>query len=257
MFVADRTANRIVRYDAVTGAYEGVLAEIDRPSSARLGADGMLYVAGFGQSEIVRLDPNTGATIDRFYRDTGVLEEPVELVFRADELVVLGHDTHNAIVIDDGGTMVHDVGYPDMRGAHDFTFGSDGLLYVATEHDVVLGTAMQVWDVAAGTMVDGFGTLDELANATGVAAVGRDLYVTDYERGALIRVAPDRTMQVLANGLAHPIGIELGLDGLLYVIDDAGIQTFDLDGEFQAMVVRKGPNLVGPRGIAFALRSAL
>src|SRR5688500_12948073 len=167
MYVADRTANRIVRFDGVTGEYQGEVAQVDRPSSMRLGPDGMLYVAGYGDSEVTRVELATGAQLD-FYQNTEVLEEPVELVFRDRQLVVLGHDTHNAIVIDPSGAMVRDVGYPDMRGAHDFVFGDDGLLYVATEHDVSLGTALQVWDVSTGEMVHRFGTLDQIANATGI-----------------------------------------------------------------------------------------
>jgi sugar lactone lactonase YvrE len=252
MFVADRTANQIVRFDGETGAFEGVVAEIDRPSSTRLGPDGALYVAGFGDSNIVRVDPWTGADLGELYRDTAVLEEPVELMFEGPELYVLGHDTHNAIAIEPGGTMIHDVGYPDMRGAHDFVFGPDGLLYVATEHDASTGMAMQVWNVELGDMVARFGTLDQLANATGIALVGNQLYVTDYERGTLVRFdSRCERADVLVDDLAHPISLELGPDGLLYVIDDAGIQRFTIEGDRAGLVVPRGEYLVGPRSLTF------
>ncbi len=254
MLVADRTANLIVQFDGVTGAFEREVAAIDRPSSVRVGPDGLLYVAGFGQSEVTRL-AMTGEAVGPFYRNTSILEEPVELLFRDTELVVLGHDTHNAIVIDATGSMVHDVGYPDMRGAHDFVFGTDGLLYVATEHDVVSGTAMQIWDVALGTMVSRFGTLDQIANATGVARIADALFVTDYERGTLVRFEGD-VPTVLATGLAHPIGLEVGPDGLLYVIDDGGIQQYAPDGTHLALFVPAGPHLVGARSLTFVPRNS-
>lgn len=257
MFVADRTADRIVRFDGVSGAYEGEVVAIDRPSSTRLGTDGALYVAGFGRSEIVRVDPHTGAILDRFYRDTTVLEEPVELLFRAGQLVVLGHDTKNAVVIDPSGTMVTDLGYPDMRSAHDFAFASDGLLYVATGHDVSTGSALQAWDLERGVLVDRFGGLDEVANATGIVAVGEDLFVTDYERGTLLRVAPDRSITVVTTGLVHPISVELGLDDSLYLIDDWGIQRFDQDGAFLQLLVPRSANLVGARSLTLVPRDAL
>ena len=253
MFVADRTANRIVEFDGVTGEWLADGPSVDRPSSVRFGPDHKMYVAGFGGSEILRVDAGTQSS---FFRDTQILEEPVELLFHGPELVVLGHDTHNAVTIDPTGAMVHDVGYPDMRGAHDFAFGSDGLLYVATEHDVPLGTAIQVWDVTAGTMVHHFGTLDQLANATGIAAVGDDLYVTDYERGRLIRFTAG-TPTIIAEGLVHPISIELGFDERFYVIDERGVHRYEIDGSYVSLFVPIGEHLVGPRSATFVLRDEL
>ena len=256
MFVADRGANRIVQFDGVTGEWLGELASIDRPSSVRLGPDRMLYVAGFGDSAILRIDAHNGAPSGMFYKDTEVLEEPVELLFQGAQLVVLGHDTHNAIVIDPSGTMVHDVGYPDMRGAHDFVFGHDGLLYVATEHDASLGTAIQVWDLALGAMIDRFATLDQLANATGITAIGDELFITDYERGRLVRVT-GRDMVVLADDLVHPISIEHGPDGLLYIIDERGIHRFNVDGSYVSLFAPIDEHLVVPRSATFVLVSEL
>src|SRR6185503_8108354 len=112
---ADRGANRIVEFDGLTGDWGRDVTSVDRPSSVRLGPDHGLYIAAFGRSEILRIDAGAQHS---FFQDTEILEEPVELIFRGRELVVLGHDTHNAIVIDPTGTMTHDVGYPDMRGAH-------------------------------------------------------------------------------------------------------------------------------------------
>ncbi|HEY5946243.1 MAG TPA: hypothetical protein VIV40_12160 [Kofleriaceae bacterium] len=253
MFVADRTANRILQFDGVTGEFGGEVATVDRPSSVRFGPDHQLYVAAFGGSEILRIE--AGAPTG-FFRDTEILEEPVELIFRGPELVVLGHDTHNAVVIDPDGAMTHDVGYPDMRGAHDFVFGDDGLLYVATEHDVSLGTAIQIWDVQAGTMVGQLGTLDQLANATGIANVDGQLYVTDYERGRILRFDGDAPV-VIADDLVHPISIELGPDGLFYVIDARGIHRYAQDGTYVSLFVPIGDHLVGPRSATFVLRADL
>jgi hypothetical protein len=212
----------------------------------------VLYVAGFGDSEVTKVDYATGAALGSFFRDTTILEEPVELLFHGSELIVLGNDTNNAIMIDPSGTMVHDVGYPDMRGAHDFVFGEDELLYVATEHDAPTGSALQIWDVQTGALVRRFGGLDVIANATGIERVGDELYVTDYERGTLLRFdVTSEHAELLATGLAHPVSLELGLDGLLYVIDDAGIHRFTIDGTYVSRVVARGADLVGPRSLTF------
>ena len=256
MVVADRSADRLVAFDGVSGEWLGELASVDRPSSMRLGPDGMLYVAGFGRSEILRVDARAGGTLERFYRNTEILEEPVELLFRGTDLVVLGHDTHNAIVIDLTGAMVRDIGYPDMRAAHDFVFGDDGMLYVATQHDVELRAAVQVWDVALGTMVHRFGTQAQLANATGIVAVDGVLYITDYERGRLIRFDGDQP-HAIAVGLVHPISLELGPDGLFYIADERGIHRIDRDGSYISLFVPTGEHLVGPRSVTFVPRDSM
>ena len=253
LFIADRGANRIVEFDGLTGDWVRDVTSVDRPSSVRLGPDRALYVAAFGRSEILRID--AGAS-HQFFQDTDILEEPVELLFRGSELVVLGHDTHNAIVIDPTGTMTHDVGYPDMRGAHDFAFAPDGLLYVATEHDVSLGTAIQVWDVNAGTMIGHFGSLDQLANATGIVAQGDDLYITDYERGLILRFT-DGVPTTIADGLTRPVSIELAPDGRFLVIDDRGVHRYDIDGSFITTLIPIGEHLVGPRSSTSILTAEL
>lgn len=253
MYVADRGANRIVTFDGVTGEYLGALAENDRPSCVRPGPDGALYVASFGDSEVTRIDPTTGETLGLFYKDTNVLEEPVELLFRGTELVVLGNDTNNAIVIDASGTMTHDVGYPDMRGAHDFVFGSDGLLYVATEHDVSTNSAMQIWDVASGEQLATFGSLDQIANATGVALVDGALLVTDFERGTLLRF-DGQEPTILATDLKHPVALELGLDGMLYIADETGIVRYTAGGVRDGMFIAKGANLTSARSLTITPR---
>lgn len=245
MLVADRGADRIRKFDGVTGEWIADLATIDRPSSMRRGPDGALYVAGFGDSAIFRVSDDGTQTV--FFRDTQVLEEPVELLFRGPELAILGHDTNNAIMVAPTGAMVRDIGYPDMRGAHDFVIDDRSRMYVATQHDVVLGTAVQVWDLNNGRMIAMRGSLEEVANATGIVAIDDVLYVTDYERGTIVRFAGDT--RIIARGLVRPVAIEIGLDGLLYVADDRGIHRFEHDGSYAGKLA--GDHLTGVRSFVF------
>src|SRR5665647_116760 len=169
LFVTDRGGDSILRYDGVTGQFDdvfasGLAARIDRPSSVRLGPSGHLYLAGFGRGDVVRFDVESGAMMDVFYWDTELLEEPVELMFRGDDLVVLGNDTQNAVVIGADGTATRSFGYPEMRAAHDFVMSPDEtMVYVATDTHPQLGSALQVWDATTGTMLRHFGTASELA----------------------------------------------------------------------------------------------
>ncbi|MEJ7597254.1 MAG: hypothetical protein WKG01_05025 [Kofleriaceae bacterium] len=233
LFVADWGANAIVRFDGATGAPIDVFAagseqRVDRPASVRPGPDGELYLAGFGRGDVVRYDLETGAMMNVFYRDTTLLEEPVELAFAGDELVVLGNDTANLVVLARDGRVARTFGYPMMRGGHDFAL-ADGLVYVATDSHPELGHAVQVWDVARGVLVRSFGGRDELASATGIAVAGGIAYVCDYQLDRVVRYddVTGASLGTLDARLESPISLELGPDGALYVLDAAGIHRLD------------------------------
>jgi len=253
LFISDYRANAIFRYDGASGDFVGVFAEgseqhVNRPAGVRLGPAHQLYAAGFGRGEVVRYDVHSGAMMDVFYWDTALLEEPVELAFRGDELVVLGNDTNNLVVIGPDGRAVRTFGYPIMRGAHDFAFGAGDRAYVATER------AIQVWDVATGVQLETFGTPDELALATSIA-VGRDgvLVVADWERDRLVRYAADGVfLGELVGGIESPISVDVGPDGALYVLGAAGLHRLDATtGDHLALLVARDDRLQWPRGFTF------
>jgi len=252
----------VVRYDGATGDLIDVFAEgyddhIDRPANVRRGPDGHLYVAGFGHGDIVRFDLSTATMMDVFFQDRILLEEPVELIFHGDELVVLGNDTQNMVIVGSDGVARRSFGQPIMRAAHDFAFGPDGLLYIATESHPQLGTSIQVWDLATGTLVRSFGRaeLGEISFATSVAFDHRGtLYVTDYIDGLVVRFDPTTgtRLDTLVEGLSYPVSLDFGVDGKLDVLDDLGIRRFDPDtGDDLGVLVPVAPPLRRPRGFTF------
>ncbi len=262
IYVSDYSADAVVRYDGRTGELIDVFAQgyedhVDRPANVRLGPDGNLYVAGFGHGDIVRFDMATREMMDVFYRDTGVLEEPVELLFHGDELVVLGNDTQNAVIVSRDGVSRRNFGHPTMRAAHDFAFGPDGYLYVATESHPQLGTSIQVWDLATGSLVRSFGRAadGEISFATSLAFDHfGTLYVTDYIAGQVMRFDPatGEYLDTRIDGLEYPVGLELGTDGKLYVLDELGIRRFDADsGDDEGVLVPVEEPLRRPRGFRF------
>jgi DNA-binding beta-propeller fold protein YncE len=177
--------------------------------------------------------------MDVFYWDTTLLEEPVELQFSGDELVVLGNDTNNMVVLAPDGSLARTFGYPLIRAAHDFAI-DNGRVLVATE------PAIQIWDLASGTQIGELGRGD-LSLATSIATDGTTIFVADWERDAIMRFPGG----LLVEGLHDPISIDL-FDGDLYVLDATGVQRFDADtGEHLGTLVPRDDRLQYPRAFTF------
>lgn len=245
LFITDYQANAIFRYDGLTGEFLGTFAEgseqrVDRPAGVRLGPHDQLYTAGFGRGDVVRYDVHSGQMMDVFYWDTTLLEEPVELVFHKGELVVLGNDTNNIVVLAPDGSLARTFGYPHIRGAHDFVIDR-GRVLVATE------PAVQIWDLASGTQLGELGR-GELDLATSIAVRGETIYVADWARDAILTFPGGR---VLADGLRDPISIDIEGDDL-YVLDATGMHRYDAEtGDHLAHIVVRDEYLVAPRAFTF------
>jgi sugar lactone lactonase YvrE len=257
LFITDYRANAIVRYDGATGELidvfaSGAAARVDRPASVQRGPDGFMYAAGFGRGDIVRYDADSGDMMDVFYWDTTLLEEPMELAFHRDQLLVLGNDTKNLVVIAEDGRAMREFGFPTMRAAQDFVIDGERV-FVATDTNP---TAIQVWDLATGTLVRAFGTYDDVWYATGLELHAGVLYVCDWERQRVMRFDPETgaSLGVLADThLSAPVELAIGPDGGLHVLDANGVQTFDLDtGAFRGTLVEvDGTILQRPSGFTF------
>ncbi|MEO8703399.1 MAG: hypothetical protein ABI867_25355 [Kofleriaceae bacterium] len=250
LFISDYRANAIVRYDGNTGELVDVFAEIDRPASIQPGPDGELYTAGFGRGDVSRYADRTPSI---FFYDTTVLEEPMQLAWDRGELLVLGNDTQNMVVIDPAGQMMRQFGYPTMRGAQDFVVAPTGEVFVATEAHPELGSAIQVWDRTTGTLLRHFGS--ELAFASGIALADGVLYATDFERNTVTRFDPEtgQSLGILVADLHSPARVHVGPDGALYVLDSTGLLRFDREtGAFLGVFASVGDGVLQrPLGFTF------
>jgi sugar lactone lactonase YvrE len=266
LFVSDYRAGAVFRYDGASGRADGALAAIpalERPSAVALGPGGQLYAAGFGRGEIARYDAATGARRDVFFWDTRLLEEPVSLLFRGDDLIAIGNDTHNAVVLTPSGRVQGSFGSPTMRAAQDAVLADAETLIVATEQHPALGAAIQVWSIERGELIRAFGAPGEISAATGIA-LGPDgtLYASDRDRGRIVRfeLATGRALEPLVvAGLEAPTRLQLGPDGALYALDAVGVHGFALDtGAHRGLVVAVGDGqLVRPSAFGFVTPAAL
>jgi hypothetical protein len=172
-----------------------------------------------------------------FYWDTTELEEPVQLRFHRDELVVLGNDTNNLVVLARDGSLVRTIGYSQIRNAHDFVIDEHGRALIATDSHV------QIWDLASGTQIGELGRKD-LQLATSITTRDDEIYVADQGRDAVLELTSGR---VIVTGLHDPVGIEAVGDDL-YILDAEGLARFH--GEALSRVIPRD-HLQSPRAFTF------
>lgn len=245
LFISDYRASSIFRYDGVTGEYIDTIEEVDRPAGMRLGPHDQLYAAGFGRGEVVRYDVHSGRRMDVFYWDTALLEEPVELLFHDNELIVLGNDTANIVVVGMDGALVRTFGYPLIRQAHDFVIDARGRALVATD------PVIQIWDVASGMQLGEAGR-GHLVLATSITANDDAIFVADWDLDQILEFSPDgHYRRVLIDDVRDPISIDLH-DGALVVLDARGIHTYDAQtGARRTALVPRDDRLLYPRSFTF------
>jgi hypothetical protein len=111
LYVASVETNEVLRYDGVTGTFEGAFVKagpdgVIGPSGLTFGPDGNLYV-GNGQG-VNRYNGRTGALIDLFVRQgSGGLDTPVGMVFGPDDNFYVASAGSGEILRYDGRTGRH------------------------------------------------------------------------------------------------------------------------------------------------------
>jgi len=264
LLVTDRTTHEITRWASGSGASIGAFVgadagPLDKPTGVAFRGDGEAFVVNFGRGQVLAYDGLSGRFQRVFFSDTGWLEEPVAIRFRNDDMFLLGNDTRNLLVVDSQGQVGADIGRRVIRYAHDFRFGPDGLVYIATSWDPHRAGMIQVWDADTGTLLGSFGSADELDEATGLT-FGPDglLYVSDVIGNRVVRFDPT-TWQRLdtfvgpETGLGEPYALDFGAGGDLYVLAGRDVLRFDgVTGEPRGVFVRgDAAGFVYPRALVW------
>ncbi len=264
LLVADRATNYVSRWASGAGDFLGHFIEPNNtrtngPTALAFRDDGHAFVANFRRGEVLSYDGFSGRFNRVFFHDSFMLEEPVAIRFRNDHMFLLGNDTRNLLVLDDQGEVVKELGRSVIRYAHDFRFGPDGLVYIATSWDPKRAGMVQVWDVDRGVRVRSFGTADELDEATSLT-FGPDglLYVSDVVSERVVRFDP-RTGDMIdtfvdaSDGLVRPCALEFGAGADLYVISDVDVLRFHgATGELRSVFVHgESAGLVDPRSLTW------
>jgi sugar lactone lactonase YvrE len=140
------------------------------------------------------------------------------------------------------------------RAAEDFVFDRDGFMISVDEGNVYKSPHVGMPLLVAARVFSGDTT------GTRMLANG-DLVVADDGRGTVFRLTIGGAPRPLVSGLTHPNGMEVGLDGFVYVSDEARDQVLRIDPETgKALGFGKRPEnsrnpadgLYEPNGLSFS-----
>jgi len=132
---------------------------------------------------------------------------------------------------------------PGFTGAEDFAFDGEGwVVSVNNQGNLVRHTFDGEMEVIKPNLT---------SEAAGTEILpGGDFVICDVAHGSLVRVTPEGGTTTLMSGLSYPNGIEVGLDGYVYVSEhNAGrVRRVDPDtGDYT--IISEG--LTNPNGLAF------
>lgn len=215
ILVSDYNLNRVVRLDA-DGANPVVLVApasggLDQPHRARIGPDGLLYVASAGSDQILRYEAATGAFVDAFVGASSGLDYPVDFLFRPDGYVYVTSQQTNSILRYSAANGQRDLGWvasaPDLGAPSGLAFDAAGHLYVSGRFSYNLAR----FDAATGAHELTFG---DVPFALGVAFTpdGRLLAASGYDDSVQVFSAIDAAspMQTtFTSALSFPVGVEI------------------------------------------------
>lgn len=229
--------NAVIRINPQTGAVEKVadIGAYERASNpepyavdsnlygAALGADGMLYVADAGGNTLYRVDPGSGAlAVVAVMPGLPIAREDLPPGFLPPDAPLANPERGNTATIDPVPTGV--------------TLGPDGAIYVAnlSGFPFVPGKAKVLRVAPGGALSDAAtgltmavavafgpdGMLYASQISTGIQFTSPDAPPT-IAPGAVVRVLPNGTKEVVADNLNAPNGIAFDKAGNLYIVTNS------------------------------------
>lgn len=224
VLVSDYNLARILRYDA-DGSNPTVLISpasggIDQPHRARIGPDGLLYVASAGSDQILRYHAGTGAFVDVFAGSESGLDYPVDFIFRPDGYLYVSSQANNAILRYNSTNGALDTGWiaqdASISAPSGIAFDQAGNLYVSGRFSYNLAR----FDAVTGAHELTFGDVPFALGLT-LLPDGRLLAASGYGNTVEAFANPDSatpTQSTLVSGLNFPVGLEIDpLTGQLLV----------------------------------------
>lgn len=233
LLVANFVGDRVLRFDARTGAPRGEFAstpELDGALGMDVGADGAVYVASEEANRVLRFDARTGAFLGRFVWDdpdtavdeTGGLQGPGAVLFGPDGLLYVSSFDGDAVLRYDrrGGfldefVVSHDGGLdgPDAG----MVFGPGGDLFVPGFYS----HAVHRYDGVTGEFVERFTPADgSLRGPRTLVFRGPHLVVSSERSDSVVRfdAVTGQYVDTPWRGIPAPAGMVFLADGAVVVV---------------------------------------
>ncbi len=235
LFVTSRFTDQVLRYDATSGAFQGVAAAgggLDNPVGLTFGPGGDLFVVSALTDQVLRYRGSDGAFLGVFAQGGG-LDEPRQLGFGPDGRLYVANATTDSILRFDGasgaflGTFASG---GNLDGPTSFAFGPGGDLFVGS----VLTDRIKRYDGRSGAYLGNF--VKTSLNGPHDLAFGPDgaLYVTNAFSTRIQRF--DGTTGAFLGTfvqdarLAAPLGLCWDETGALVVVNQGENEVLRYDG---------------------------
>jgi streptogramin lyase len=256
LLVASFMGDRVLRYDARTGAPLGAFAatpELDGALGMDRGPDGAIYVASEEANRVLRFDPRSGAYLGRFIWDdadtpvdeTGGLQGPGAVLFGPDGALYVSSFDGDAILRYDARTGAFlDEFVAERSGGLDgpdagMTFGPGGDLFVPGFYS----DAVHRYDGVTGEFVERFTPEGTMRGPRTLIFRGEHLVVSAERSDAVIRfdAATGRYVDTPWPAIPGPAGLVFLADGALVVVSvDAQALVRYPDGGAEELLVAPG-----------------
>lgn len=235
LLVGYRPQGEVLRFDADSGAYLGVFAEVAWPLHMASGPTGSLHIVDFGDNSIQERDLPSGSLLNSFVipplggsPPLSFLAAPVGITFGPDGMLYTSSYHHDRIYrYTPSGVPASNGVFPlamPLDDGADLEFGPDGLLYVTATDGI------RRFDPLTGLQVDPsvFAPKGEFTfGADGSLFVTLDDRVNRYAAGT--GVALGSFVSAGSGGLAGATDLSFGPHGNLFVVshDLAGVLEYD------------------------------
>ncbi|MCA9494925.1 MAG: hypothetical protein KC621_33580 [Myxococcales bacterium] len=242
VWIADQGAGELIVWRSADPGGVDVVADAARlgdgfaPSAVAV-EGGDLLVADFGTGSLTELSAD-GVVLGRTQVDAGQavrLEEPCAVAVAGEHLLVLANDSRNLVELTRSGRVVRELGAErPLRSAHGFDRLGEDVVIVASSPTTPDAGLLGIWDLATGERFADLAIWPALEEATDVLTLGDGtVAVADWWTGRVTRWDPwtGEALGLLAEGLPHPVALDRGPDGAVWVLADDGVWRIGDEGE--------------------------
>jgi len=268
-YISSFGTNQLMRFDENSGAFLGVVADVNGPFASQIGFEGDLFVSSHNTGEVLRFDSITGASKGVFIKaHEGGLTNPTAPNFGPDGKVYVGDLASNRVLRYDRDGKFLDVfadeATSDLSGPFMMTF-DDKTMFIASGY----ANSILRYDLKTKEYMGKFASGEGLSLPVGLefgpdgniytsSANSDEVFRFDGRTGEFI----DKFVPAQSGGMSSPRAIRFGGPNTdLYVISLNTNEVLQFDREtgsfVRAVATSKDSGMYKSRGLTFTPRPEL